>query len=195
MIGNDVVDLCDPESSAAEHHARFDGRVFDATERELIAASPQSERVRWAMWAAKESAYKAARQQDPRTVFSPRRFAVRFESQERASVSVGERRFRVALVLDDEHVHAVAGCVGDRAVCAAVAPHHGVAPSAAARQLAIATLAPVMGVAPDDLAIQRDGRIPRLWLRGRRSLAALSLSHHGRFVAFACALPRHWSGQ
>src|SRR5437867_200164 len=61
MLGNDLVDLGDADSCAAALHARFDGRVFDPVEREWIAASPHGERVRWLIWAAKESAYKAAR--------------------------------------------------------------------------------------------------------------------------------------
>jgi len=77
MLGNDVVDLGDPESRAGARHARFDARAFDRTERALIATSPRGEHERWRLWAAKESAYKAARKEDPCTVFSPQRFAVR----------------------------------------------------------------------------------------------------------------------
>lgn len=190
MIGNDVVDLGDAESRAAGQHARFDDRVFAAVERELIAASPLGERARWVIWAAKESTYKAARKEDPRTVFAPGRFLVRFESDERASVRVGDWRFRVDVAVDANHVHAVARAAADPPdpICTAVGPHAGVAPSDAVRHLVVATLARVLGLPPDDLAIRRDGRIPTLWLRGRRSLADLSLSHHGRFVAFACVL-------
>src|SRR5437667_332795 len=61
--------------------------------------------------------------------------------------------------------------------------------SEAVRRLAIARLSRLLAVAPEELAIRREGRIPALWLRGCRSPADLSLSHHGRFVAFACRLP------
>src|SRR5439155_10573151 len=64
MIGNDIVDLGDSESHAEGRHPRFDGRVFDETEHALIDATPEPERVRWLLWAAKESAYKAARKED-----------------------------------------------------------------------------------------------------------------------------------
>ncbi len=197
MIGNDVVDLGDAESRAAGRHARFDDRVFAAVERELIAASPLGERARWVIWAAKESTYKAARKEDPRTVFAPRRFLVRFESATvrseitlGASVRVGDRRFRVDVAVDADHVHAVAYAAADPPdpIWTAVGSHAGVAPTDAVRRLVVATLSRGLGLPPDDLAIRRDGRIPTLWLRGRRSLADLSLSHHGRFVAFACGL-------
>ena len=192
MIGNDVVDLGDPESRAEARHPRFDGRVFDETERALIGASPQPERTRWLLWAAKESAYKAARKEDPHIVFAPSRFVVRLEGDARVSVAVGERRFQVDLVAGADHVHAVARAEGDSpdGTCTAVAKlPEGATGSDAARWLAIATLSHVLGVAPEGLAIRRAGRIPTLWLRGCASSADLSLSHHGRFVAFACTLP------
>jgi len=192
MIGNDVVDLGDPESRAEGRHPRFDARVFDETERALLDASPRCERVRWLLWAAKEGTYKAARKDDPRTVFAPARFHVRRESDARLTVSIGDRRFRVDVVVGAEHVHAVARPAEDppAATCSAVArvPERATG-SDAVRRLAIARLARRLGVAPEDLAIRRAGRVPTLWVRGRRSPADLSLSHHGRFVAFACTLP------
>jgi phosphopantetheinyl transferase (holo-ACP synthase) len=192
MIGNDVVDLGDPESRAEGRHPRFDGRVFDGTERALIEASPQRERTRWLLWAAKESAYKAARKEDPRTVFVPSRFVVWLEGHPRVTVAVSDRRFHVDLVASADHVHAVARAAGDsrRDICTAVAKlPELVTGNEAVRWLAIATLSRLLGVPPGDLAIRREGRIPTLYLRGRRSPADLTLSHHGRFVAFACKLP------
>ena len=184
MLGNDVVDLRDTES----RHPRFDVRVFDATERALIKACSEPERTRWLFWAAKESAYKAARKEDPWTMFSPPRFAVRPDSDGRLRVTIGNREFRVHAVVDAEHVHTVARRVGDPAdaLCSAIARADGDS-SVAVRLLAIATVAAHLAVPFADLAIVRDGRIPTLWYRGRRSDADLSLSHHGRFVAFACA--------
>jgi phosphopantetheinyl transferase (holo-ACP synthase) len=173
MIGNDVVDLGDADSRVAGHHPRFDDRVFAPAERALIAAGPEGERVRWLLWAAKESAYKAAR---------------------RATVEAAGRTFDVELRGDDEHVQAIARGRDDAraAVYSAVARLAGTeesTPSAAVRRLTMTTLARLLAVSEPDLALDRDGRLPRLWIRGRLSPAELSLSHHGRFVAFACRWP------
>ena len=72
MLGNDVVDLRDPETHT--RHPSFDARVFTETERRSLDASPDPHAMRQMLWAAKESAYKAARRRDPRVVFSPIRF-------------------------------------------------------------------------------------------------------------------------
>jgi hypothetical protein len=186
-IGDDVVDLGD----VAARHPRFDARVFAPAERAVLAAAPEGERLRWLLWAAKESAYKAARKQDARTVFSPSRFAVRLGPAGRATVEHGARRFEVDLAIGPGHVHAVARSEGapPMVVCRGV----GLCPAdvtdgVAARQIAIQKLGRVLGVAPHGLAIRRDERIPVLWIEGRPSEVELSLSHHGRFVSFACAL-------
>ena len=64
------------------------------------------------------------------------------------------------------------------------------APGRAARSLAVAALAEPLGVELDELRVHKDprSRIPRLLLRERPAPADLSLSHHGEWVAFACAL-------
>jgi phosphopantetheine--protein transferase-like protein len=194
MIGNDVVDLGDPESDIETHHGRFDKRVFDATERAAIEARPDDGRVRWLLWAAKESAYKAARQRNGSTVFSPRCFAARLHDDGSVWVAAGAQRFRVDATVNAQYVHAVARPADDHAdvICTAAIGDASLPPSDAVRALALTTLARAWDVAPDDLCIRRERRIPTLWLRGRRSAADLSLSHHGRFVAFACRVPPAW---
>jgi phosphopantetheinyl transferase (holo-ACP synthase) len=195
MIGNDVVDLVDADSRVAGHHPRFDERVFTPAERGLIAASPVGERVRWVLWAAKESAYKAARRMDARTVFSPPRFVVRLGPDGAATVAADGRAFDVDLAADDDRVHAIARArdCGEGMVYSAVARlgpgAAGDPPGAAVRRLTVTTLSRLLDIPEGDLALDRAARVPRLWLRGRPSTAAVSLSHHGRFVAFACRWP------
>jgi phosphopantetheinyl transferase (holo-ACP synthase) len=182
MLGNDVVDLAD----AAGRHPRFATRVFTPAERALIDSDSALGGV---LWAAKESAYKAARKADRATVFSPARFVVDLDGAERATVTVGERRFVVDLVRTADYVHAVACAAGDAptAACAAVGTvPAGTSDGLAVRRLAVDTLARALGL--DGLAIGRDGRIPLLLRHGRPMAADLSLSHHGRFAAFAYVL-------
>lgn len=194
MVGNDVIDLGDPETRADACHARFDARVFGASELDLLAASAAPVRLRWILWAAKEAAYKVAKKRDAATCFSPRRFVVRPARDVAATVQHDGARYAVALEVGAGHVHAVAtaaGAAGARVVARVECLEQGstVCPGSAARALAIATIAPLLGVAASDLAILRDGRVPRLQCASGALAVDLSLSHHGRFVAFACTLP------
>jgi phosphopantetheinyl transferase (holo-ACP synthase) len=195
MIGNDVVDLVDADSRIAGHHPRFDARVFAPSERALIAAGPDGEHLRWLLWAAKESAYKAARRVDAGTVFSPTHFVVRLASERHAIVDASARTFDVDLDVAQEHVHAIARArdVAAAAVYSAVARlapgAAGLTPGAAVRRVPVTTLARLLDLPEEDFAIERVGRVPWLRVRGRAAGVELSLSHHGRFVAFACRWP------
>jgi phosphopantetheinyl transferase (holo-ACP synthase) len=197
MVGNDVVDLLDPETRPASCHARFDERVFAPGERDALRASAAPGRLRWLLWAAKEAAYKVAKKQDPRTVLSPRAFVVRLTGDGHGVVEHdGVRSFALRVDPGRAYVHAVAtaGCAPHATLVAAVErlpAGSTVCPGAAARRLALATIAARLGAAADvgELAIVRDGKVPRLVRASGARFGDLSLSHHGHFVAFACELP------
>jgi hypothetical protein len=102
----------------------------------------------------------------------------------------------VSIVREADALQAVAllrtGATGPttgRAIRAAVPLGPGESPGLAARALALRVLAPQLELAPAELAIEKRGRVPELRLRGAPLAATLSLSHHGRYVGFACWLP------
>jgi len=189
MLGNDVVDLADREAAAGATHARFDERVFAASEREAIERSAFPERLRWTLWAAKESAFKAARKIDPRIVLSHRRFEVAVEDDHACTVTHGASRWTVRTRCHDGAVHAVA-VAADAARSESIDGFARVAStdadlSAAVRRFAIGRLAARLGVEPGRLEIARRGRIPFVLLDARPALLELSLSHHGAVFGFA----------
>jgi phosphopantetheinyl transferase (holo-ACP synthase) len=191
-VGNDVVDLADPECRLERLHPRFDERVFSPAERAALGAAPWRPTLHWAFWAAKESAYKACKRLDAAAVFSPREFAVELSG---AAPTVGVASGRVVhrgqvlsleVTLADAYVHAVARSEGsDRArVISGVGPVSR-DPSRDVRCLAALAIGTALGLDCGELSLA--GRLP-LALRGDRPIATVSLSHHGRFVAFAFRL-------
>lgn len=193
-VGNDIVDLRDPDADSATLSPRFDARVFSPAELRSLAACRDRTRRRWRLWAAKEATYKAAVKLVPGTVFSPVRFEVDLrEGAETGTCSCDAGRFRVTCVEDDDAVHAVATRAEDGATVLAGVSRLSQVPdpeaaSRAARSLALEALAVRLGRKSEALEIRRRGRVPELWLAGRRASADLSLSHHGGVVAFACVL-------
>ncbi len=184
-------------------HPRFDERVFTWGERSRILAATSPHRMRWALWAAKESAYKVARKMEPRVCFSPRAFVVRIPSGETgasraffAEVSHAVGRFQVRLESTDQWVHAVASIYGAgmakagwelRSLGLAAARRvPGAEASARVRQLARSALASGLSIVPSEIVIAAAARrVPRVSWRGRKLSFDLSFSHHGRFVACA----------
>ncbi len=200
LIGNDVVDLRDPESRPGAIHNMFDARVFSFDEREALSDSASAHELRWTLWAAKESAYKVAKKLDPAVRFLPRDFVVRRITEGRAVVMHETGPFDVQLDRTDEWVHAVA------TVSAASAPSTrrpisggverlkapGTDPSQVVRELACEAFGSCMNLPPGQVQIAADQGIPVAFWRNWRLPVDLSLSHHGRFVAWAwgeCAIP------
>jgi phosphopantetheinyl transferase (holo-ACP synthase) len=205
VIGNDVVDLADTDSVVVAHHPKFDVRVFAAEERELLQRSADVERLRWSLWAAKESTFKLLRRSATALVFSPSRFVVRPTGKNSATVDAAGEAVDVRFESGGDFVHAVAChetlhregiafAVADAAAvlvrssedstAAASGPDPATA-GAAARRLALTTIARVLGERIESLSVSLDGRAPVLLRGGRPLPGTLSLSHHGRFVAFA----------
>ncbi len=194
-VGNDVVDLDDPDARLEGLHPRWEERVFGAAEREALEASSSRHLLHWALWAAKESAYKARKRLDAETAFSPKEFEIELSllpAGQGPGIAVGRALHRghalgIEVHVDGACLHAVArseGEAGARLLWRAEAAKGD--PGVAARRLATTAIGSALGLEPDDVRIV--GRPPVATFRDRRDEAGVSLSHHGRFVAFACAL-------
>jgi phosphopantetheinyl transferase (holo-ACP synthase) len=200
-LGNDVVDLADAEARLEGLHPRFEQRAFTAAERAALADSPHRQRLHWALWAAKESAYKALKQLDPSLAFSPRELEVTLGPETGGDERQGARELasgrvvRGSLELDlevqfsGESVHAIARrrIPAAAGILSAVEAAREDA-SAAVRRLATSAIGAALGIAPGQLRIS--GRPPLVWRGDDRLDLSLSVSHHGRFVAFAA----HFAG-
>ncbi|MDG2332774.1 MAG: 4'-phosphopantetheinyl transferase superfamily protein [Myxococcota bacterium] len=207
MIGNDIVDLYDPEALPSERTPGFDARVFSPAENERIQASPDSILARWSIWAAKESAYKLLRQRTPTARFLPRQYAVGFDSLGQAEgrgrhfgwVEAEGLRLVCEWTSAPGFVHAfcrLGGTLGGSSGETSPRPCVGferLEPmpcgperlSEGVRVLARREIGLSLGVDSRRITIHKQGRVPGLWLDGAPLASALSLSHHGNMVAFA----------
>jgi len=188
MLGNDIVDLSDPEAAAGAQHERFDRRVFAPRELARLADCPQPARLRWTLWAAKESAYKAARREHPATVFAPSEFVVDLDGAI-GSVTHRETRYAARIEFVGDCVHAVVAIGSEPAWTIWEAAEMREAQSRGVRALAVERIAARLRVDRVDLRIEPVARAPRLLFRGEPTNATLSLAHHGRYVGFACRFP------
>jgi phosphopantetheinyl transferase (holo-ACP synthase) len=207
MLGNDVVDLEDPETRPETFRPRFDERVFDPTERRAIARDQNEHGRRWTHWAAKEAAYKLARQVDSKFVFSPSKLVARFTEDVDVASGVRERRGTLDLpegllsgdqrVLQlfaeerDGYVHVVAipgGADRDAIVHSISTVDDQSRSSEIVREMATAEIARNLGIEAARVAIGKRGRVPRVLIDAAPSAITISLSHHGRFIASAFSI-------
>ena len=185
-VGNDVVDLTDP--SVLRHHedAGFVERVCADDERTRIATA----RDLWALFAAKEAAYKALVKLGASPGFGHRSLRV---AAGRASVTWRSLRLELSVGGDDDHVHAVAWSAGAAPAARVVRGDACDSESARARAVLRALVAERLGCEPGSLEVVREPEPlawdgygpPRLVRRGATLDVDVSLSHDGCFAAAA----------
>ena len=201
-LGNDVVDLAAPGNLGKSGDGRFLGRVFTAEERALIAGAARPDTLLWALWAAKEAAYKAISHDDPAVCSIPRQYRVVLETGNEAGTAArfagkvitprGELALRVAVTADWVHALAAGSEEDIERICQHVELREGtgsnVNPSTFVREALLREIARFLGCASGDLSVVKDPGgpgAPRVLFRGRFLAAEVSLSHDGRFAAFA----------
>ncbi|MEM1320969.1 MAG: 4'-phosphopantetheinyl transferase superfamily protein [Bacteroidota bacterium] len=75
-IGNDIVDLQAAGPEQRHRNPRWMDKVFSPEEQSHILAAEQPEQQLWALWAAKESAYKVFLKQEQQRQFRPKAIQV-----------------------------------------------------------------------------------------------------------------------
>jgi len=207
-VGNDIVDLRSPEATGKGDRRPFVSRVLTKAEEAAFDRRGRRDLLLWLLWAAKETAYKAVNKAETGLSFIPKHFQVDLAGLPADLASLADWRGLVRTPGGDVHVKAegtedyvhVVGCTDAEALrrvaacCANPGGSEAKLPPATESQLvrgmAIAALAPYLGVAPEDLEIRRLPGVkglgpPLLYHRGKPAAVDLSLSHHGRFVAVA----------
>jgi phosphopantetheine--protein transferase-like protein len=201
-VGNDVVDLKDPENIGKSRDDRFLGRVFTAGEREQITRAPFPDTLLWSLWAAKEAAYKAVSCADPAVCSIPHRYRVALEPEDATRKIIhrtgkvltprGELALEISVSAD--WVHALAAGAEDalNRLCQRVQRLEGGKgaenPSTFIREELLREIARRLCCSVGDLSVvkNQDGLgAPRVLFRGELLAAEVSLSHDGRFAAFA----------
>jgi hypothetical protein len=208
-VGNDVVDLKEPENCGKCGDHRFVARVFTAEERTQIAGAGPSDRLLWSFWAAKEAAYKAVSREDPGVCSIPRRYRVLLDGDPlsaagldaggsqgclagRVITPVGEVALRIAVTEDYVHALVAESAAGLARVVSRVdqagAAEPGSDPSTFVRRQLLREMARFLECPIEELAIRKEpsgSGAPSAFLRGQPLAAEISLSHDGRFAAFA----------
>ncbi len=192
-VGNDVVDLDDPETATEGLNRRFDRRVFSADELRRLAVADDARTLRWTLWAAKESAYKLAKRSDPETVFAHSLFQTDLGEYGCWTVRHGEWSCAVSVSHEGSAIHAIATpdhCDRQRVITGLGHVLEGDDPSARVRELATKLVARHLQIEPAVITITAgEHRIPVLRVDGQ-PLGHLSLSHHGTLSAFAWMAPQ-----
>ena len=206
-IGNDIVDLGLTGTFSDDHYGRFLHRVLTDEEQAALISFSQPERFLWAFWAAKESAYKSVFRYLTRISSSPKNYHVSFLPCADSSVLCGTVvtpafPVQVQAIIQNDYIH----CLGISGACAdfrrveigvcRMVPEDGsdvIRPdqeSRMVREAAKNRIAQLTGSRVSRIDIRRkeaSGRKgpPEVFIAGKKTDIIISLSHDGRFGAFA----------
>jgi phosphopantetheinyl transferase (holo-ACP synthase) len=200
------VDLREPENRGKSRDVRFISRVFTADEKALISRSSEPDTMLWTLWAGKETAYKVMGKSRPGLSSAPRSYHVVLENQEAGKTGSavvetpgGDVHLRFCPgagyvhVLGTEHpddlqkiewgVETI-DCEGEMKACPGDS-------SRLVREALIRRLSGYPGFQAAQMDIRRSGgnsgnpEPPVLFVNRKQSAVDVSLSHDGRFVAYA----------
>jgi len=188
------VDLSDPQADPRSIHPRFDQRILTDHEHHLVKSASSAHRLRWMLWAAKESAFKVLKKIDAKIAFHPQDFQVSIDSLGRMSVHHNSLVLETLVYRAPQWVHAVTTSgfksyiSGNRMhsrVFELQSSEAEVDQSAEVRTFTRKTLSAWLGVSWQEVEIVTEDRIPRALKKGQALDIDLSLSHDGNFVACA----------
>lgn len=211
-MGNDIVDLNTPWAVNKSRNARFMAKVFTEDETQAIGQSGNPDAMLWALWAAKETAYKVTAKSIPDALFSPLKYRVKLvrgeaantENTQTGTVTTQSGIVTVCVFFHENHVHCIGingnhrdtgklyhgyGCGESECEdCPSLSP--AARESLAARKLALKHIAQCCGRNIEDMEIRKNGEDretgpPMLYFKGKKDKIDISLSHDGRYVAYA----------
>lgn len=206
-VGNDIVDLQARGTTGRSQDRRFVNRILSGDEKQILSDQKENpDTLLWAFWTAKETAFKAVSKTFPTVSSAPRRYPVTLnqrllKSNMSGFVTTPVGKVAVSLFIHKSHVH----CIGTTG-----SPDHlertfydiqkidfkqdkpptPDQQSYWVRKLAKKKIARYLNLDYRDFNIQRDQGEhgigpPVMRFKNHQTDIDISLSHHGRYVAYA----------
>jgi phosphopantetheinyl transferase (holo-ACP synthase) len=194
------VDLKEQANAGKSQDSRFLKKILTNAEIEFVQHAENSDAALWSHWACKETAYKIIKKSFPHVAFLPRRWTVTFNNPQ-AKYSNGEviipgkGSVYIRLFSNPQCVH----CIGSDCLTTldqliwsveALSEKEKINPSIYLRYCLGQNLAKHFSLNFHDIKIKRtreNGELqpPRVYVNGSKTDIDISLSHDGRFVAYA----------
>jgi phosphopantetheinyl transferase (holo-ACP synthase) len=193
------VDLKEPANAGESRDSRFLKKILTDAEIEFVKNAENPGTALWSLWACKETAYKVIKKSSPDTAFTPRRWQTVFDTHQ-SGYSDGEviipetGSVFIRVFSTSEYVH----CIGadsnqalDKIIFKVQAlPDEETNPSLFSRSCLAQSIAKHFSLESRAIKIKRtknSGELqpPLLYVGGKKTDIDISLSHDGRFVAYA----------
>jgi phosphopantetheinyl transferase (holo-ACP synthase) len=211
-VGNDIVDLTSPYVKGKSSETKFVQRVLTSYERQALLKYDNPDNLLQVFWAAKETAYKVSFKLCPQVTSAPRRYDVCLDTPKRGRDVWGRVKTPLGFVhitarLNPDFIHCFGteNLLARKTIICGVEPIDGLSQpdfcrcsetlSRMVRASAIKEIASNLSLSENDISItkvdQKKGRFfPEVYIKGEKAGITISLSHDGRFIAYAFLIQR-----
>ena len=200
MIGNDIVDLAQAKQESNWQRKGFLAKLFTDEEQQYIRTSATPERMVWALWSMKESAYKAILRETGERKFAPPKLACQLTSlTEKAAEAIvfHEKAYWAKTVITPHYIASVATPITTSStfqqVTFSLTDTSYTTQSSIVRAQIVQHCAEILSVPEDVIEIQKDQNgIPTLHINEAGKVPIqipISISHHGHYGAYVIGLP------
>ena len=193
MIGNDIVDLAFATKESNWKRPRYLDKIFTLEEQKIIDGSFQKGQMVWLLWSMKESAYKLYVQHNQKRFFAPKKFACSLlkANKKEAFGEVTIDRFKcfTQTELHDEYIYTVSRSdpfQNYRSQTFEMYHADVNTQSKSLYQMVLSRVAEFSGEKDHLFSIKKNPvGVPFLFNINEQKILPISLTHHGRFGAFA----------
>jgi phosphopantetheinyl transferase (holo-ACP synthase) len=187
MIGNDIVDLDIVLKENKATNLRYLNKICTENEIKTIQSSIDPNITLWRIWTIKEAAYKIINKSNGIRAYFPKKIETVFLSETEAEVNSPWGKISVVTIPSNDHyIHSIAS-ISDNPFFAGVEKVYPESnPSESVRMFCLQDLVNKMNLESSvSLQIKTENNIPFVYLNEDKLPVNLSLSHHGRFVAWS----------
>jgi len=209
IVGNDVVDLCHPDSWQKSRDRRFIQRVFLPEEEKQIYNDSDPDSCLWVFWAAKEAAYKIFSKKNPSISSSPLKYKIEqrgemflpghnYDRYLTCTVTTPCGSVGIIIYVRRDYLHAFGslscgetfGNMHLRVFCLEkVCEKKTKTDSVVVRNVLRNDLGRYWNISPSCITIHREKNerglgAPCIYINRKKAPVDISLSHHGRYGAF-----------
>lgn len=185
MIGNDIVDLDIVLKEDKASNPRYLKKVCTEHEIESIQSSIDPNFTLWRIWTIKEAAYKIINKTNNIRAYIPKKIKTVLISETEAEVTSSWGKIAVRTnFLSKNYIHSIAYSSSFFDGVELISENSN--PSDAVRMFCLQDIINKINLdSKTNLHIRTENNIPFVYQEGNKLSLNLSLSHHGRFVAWA----------
>lgn len=189
MVGNDIVDLRLASKSGRWQSKRLWDKVFTLGEQKYLRKSLNADVEIWRLWSMKESAYKVYVQKYATAFFNPRRIECLINSETCGMVRIDEKSFFSLSSRFKNAVHTITTETEDiepKAACQETDAESFEDMRKECYQKVLTLFSHLKNTNIESLKISKNELgVPYIYNEEKKSDVSLSISHHGRYYAFA----------